>query len=105
MGQTAVADAVAHHNNVVLVHRADTIFHFVAKFAGLENHHLEMIRPVQRYVMPAIQDQEANVDRIRVGERPDVIFLRVDLAVDKRIDALPGHASFRSNGHFALRTQ
>jgi hypothetical protein len=100
-----MTDAVPHHDDVVLAHRAGTILDFVAQLTRFENDHFEVIRPMHGDIVAAIQDQESHIDRACVGEGPDVRFLSVDLAIDKRIDVLPSHAAFRSHERFTLRNK
>jgi len=80
--QAPVVDAVPYHNDVVLLHKAVAILDFVTYFSELENDDFQVVGPVLRYLMPAIHDEEAHVDRVGVGERPDMELLRVNLAVD-----------------------
>jgi hypothetical protein len=81
--QAAVVDTVPHDDDVIVLQKAAAILDLVTYFPVLENDHFQVVGPVLGNLMPAIHDQETHVDRVGVGERPDVELLRVDLAVDQ----------------------
>src|SRR5579871_5979405 len=62
-----------------------------------------MIGPVLGDFMATVHEQEADVDGIGTGERPHVELFRVNLAVDQRVNPLPGQIRNRRHRRSAVR--
>jgi len=80
---------IANDNNVVLLYRAGAVLNFVAQFSRFKNDDFEVIWTVQRNATTSVQDEKADIDRVRRAERPDVELFTIDLPINEGVGSFP----------------